>query len=147
MIHELEDLYYPGSLEFNARKYLYGLNATKYVSLLDEQGLGYYMDDVSHNYTFLCPGNDDIDEDEIPYNERQDWLSYHLLDGAWHSDDMQDGLLIETEFASPHLGGARQRVPVFVQPESALIVPQSPEFAVAGQSIRFAHSRVLDAGK
>ncbi|ORZ02849.1 FAS1 domain-containing protein [Syncephalastrum racemosum] len=145
VIHELDDFYYPGSLEFNARKYLYGLNATKYVSLLDEQGLGYYMDDDKHNYTFLCPGNEDIDEDEIPYNERQDWLSYHLLEGAWHSDDMQDGLLLETEFASPQLGGARQRVPVFVQAESALSAHDSQALAAMGQSIRFAHSRVLDA--
>lgn len=132
----MDDAFAPGSLLFTPRKYLYGVNATKFVSLLDDYGLDHYMDNNDNNqkYTFLAPGNEDINEDMIPNIYKRNWLSYHILTGYMPPDQLVDGSLLRTEFLSNDLGGAPQRVPILVEAEGQHTM---------GRSIRFSHSRVL----
>lgn len=142
VIHEIDDMIVPDSIVFDTRKYLYGMNATKFVSLLDSYGLSRYLQNDTQKLTFLVPSNEDIDEDAIPDNEKRDWLSYHVVTGLWTPESLQDGLLLSSEFKSPELKGSPQRLPVYVQAED-VDVRRS-----LGKSIRFGHSRVLaDAGK
>lgn len=143
VIHELEDIPIPESLIFNSRKYLYGLNTTKFVSLVDRFGLGEYLDNAKkYNYTFLAPENDAIDENAIPNHSKRDWLSYHLLNGSWTKDTLSDGMMLASQFASEPMGGALQRIPVYVDNEEVLVASKP------GKSIRFDNARVItDIGK
>jgi hypothetical protein len=143
VIHELEDTPIPESLIFNGRKYLYGLNTTKFVSLVDRFGLGDYLDTVKKdNFTFLAPENDAIDENAIPNHSKRDWLSYHILNGSWTKDRLSDGMMLASQFASAPMGGALQRIPVYVDNEEVLVSSKP------GKSIRFDNARVItDIGK
>ncbi|CAO3587603.1 unnamed protein product [Absidia cylindrospora] len=137
VIHELEDIPTPSSLLFDSRKYLYGLNATKFVTLLDRFGLGDYLDDSKkYGYTFLAPENDAIDENTIPNHIKRDWLNYHISNSTWTKDSLSDGMMLVSQFASKSMGGALQRIPVCVDNEE--VFASKP-----GKSIRFDHSRVI----
>jgi uncharacterized surface protein with fasciclin (FAS1) repeats len=110
----LDDLPYAESTVFDTRKYLIGLNATKFVSLIDKHGLGSYLDSDSRNLTILAPTNEVIDEDDIPNNLKKSWLSYHLIQGAWKPADLVDRMLLKTEYNSSQLLNESQRVVVRV---------------------------------
>ncbi|KAI9490421.1 FAS1 domain-containing protein [Zychaea mexicana] len=135
VVHILDDMPIPDNVVFNTRKYLYGLNSTKLVSLMDDYGLKHYLEDDVEKYTILAPGNDDIKEDSIPDSIKKDWLSYHVIGGSLTPDLLIDGSLLKSQFMSSRLGGAPQRIPVFVENEAPV--------KSAGKSIRFEHSRVL----
>ncbi|KAI9321376.1 FAS1 domain-containing protein [Dichotomocladium elegans] len=134
VIHEIDSSNIPPSLSFNSRKYLHGLNASEFVSLLDRYSLGHYLDEESEKYTFLAPSNQDMNEGAIPDILKRGWLSYHVLTGSLPPDTLVDKSLLRSQFASRRLGGAPQRVPVSVQSEGSSI-----------KSISFSHSRVLDS--
>ncbi|KAI8083015.1 FAS1 domain-containing protein [Halteromyces radiatus] len=136
VLHELEGSLVPNSLVFDTRKYLYGLNTTKYVSLLDRFGLSQYLDASYYNYTFLAPENDAIDENAIPNHSKHDWLSYHLSNGSWTKDLLHDGMMLKSQYASEPMDGALQRIPVFVENEEIFS-------AKLGKSIRFDNARVI----
>jgi uncharacterized surface protein with fasciclin (FAS1) repeats len=97
------------------RKHLIGMNATKFVTLLDEAGLGHYLEDSDNVYTVLAPLNDALDLDEIPRKYMKTWLSYHILKGQWMPDNFTDGQLLKTESRSEELGGRKQRLKVHVE--------------------------------
>ncbi|KAI8335752.1 FAS1 domain-containing protein [Chlamydoabsidia padenii] len=140
VIHELEDIPVPESLTFNGRKYLYGLNTTKFVTLIDRFGLGEYLDNSKkYNFTFLAPENDAIDENAIPNHSKRAWLSYHISNGSWTKDKLSDGMMLASQFASEPMGGALQRIPVYVDNEQVLAVSS----AKPGKSIRFDNARVI----
>lgn len=110
----MDDLPFADSLVFDTRKYLFGLNATKFVSLIDKYELGYFLDSDSVNVTILAPTNEVIDEDDIPNNLKKQWLSYHLLQGAWKADDLEDRMLLKSEYNSSRLLDDAQRIVVRV---------------------------------
>ncbi|KAI7871666.1 FAS1 domain-containing protein [Spinellus fusiger] len=138
VIHELEETVVPQSIVFNARKYLVGLNATVFVELLDQYGLGGYLDAPAHPYSFLVPTNQALIESRLPENKMADWLQYHILNGSWFKEDFTSSRLLSTEFRSKALKGAYQKLPVFVESESALDTTGK-----TGKSIHFGRARVI----
>ncbi|KAL0087614.1 hypothetical protein J3Q64DRAFT_1637784 [Phycomyces blakesleeanus] len=139
VIHEVEDTVVPRSIWFNSRKYLYGLNATAFVELMDQYGQAHYIDSLIGNYTFLIPSNEDLEDDMIPETVKPSWLRYHILGGTWTKDDFQNSTLVASEFRSEYLGGARQRIPVYVETEGVQDISSRP----TGKSVRFGRSRIL----
>lgn len=135
MIHVLDDLPYADSTVFDTRKYLFGLNATKFVSLIDKYDLGYFLDSQSVNVTILAPTNEVIDEDDIPNNLKKQWLSYHLLQGAWKSDDLEDRILLKSEYNSSQLLDDSQRVVVRVSDARKNDLRKSIQFGTHSQVI------------
>lgn len=120
----MEDVPYSDSVVFDTRKYLIGLNATKFISLMDAYGLGSFLN--NENKTILALTNDVIDEDEIPNNRKLPWLSYHILDGAWKSKDLYNNMLIKTQYYSTQLNNKPQRLVVYVdEPDSISFGPHS----------------------
>ncbi|KAI7898866.1 FAS1 domain-containing protein [Cokeromyces recurvatus] len=113
VVHVLDDLpFRPNSIVFDSRKYLIGLNATKFVSLIDKFGLSHFLNNQTSNITILAPTNEVIDEDDIPNNQKKQWLSYHLLQGSWEPSKLTDGTLLKTEFNSSLLNNESQRLVV-----------------------------------
>ncbi|RCH80244.1 hypothetical protein CU098_000487, partial [Rhizopus stolonifer] len=113
-IHILNDLPYADSIVFDTRKYLFGLNATKFVSLIDAYGLGRFLNKGTNNVTILAPTNEVIDEDSIPNNQKVQWLSYHLVQGAYNPSDLSDGQLLKTEYNATQLYNDSQRLSVSI---------------------------------
>ncbi|ORX50177.1 FAS1 domain-containing protein [Hesseltinella vesiculosa] len=137
VVHELGDLPIPASLNFDARKYMYGLNTTKFVDLLDRYGLSSYLDASPHHYTFLAPENAVIDENEIPNHDKRAWLSYHIANGSWTPDQFYDGMMLDAEYIPGNLGpDVHQKIPIFVDEED--ILNSKPSL-----SIRFGRARAL----
>lgn len=140
VIHVLDDLPYSNSLVFDTRKYLFGLNATKFVSLIDTFGLARFLDSESTNLTILAPTNEVIDEDDIPNNQKKQWLSYHLIQGAWKSSDLEDHMLLKSEYNSSQLLNEPQRIVVHVGSGTE----GHDESSVLMKSIRFgSHSKMI----
>ncbi|KAI7864090.1 FAS1 domain-containing protein [Mucor mucedo] len=135
VIHVLDDLPYADSIVFDTRKYLFGLNATKFVSLIDKYELGYFLDSQSANITILAPTNEVIDEDDIPNNLKKQWLSYHLLQGAWKSDDLEDRMLLKSEYNSSQLLDDSQRIVVRVSDGNKYDLRRSIQFGTHSQVI------------
>ncbi|KAG2187558.1 hypothetical protein INT44_005247 [Umbelopsis vinacea] len=115
VFHEIEDLIIPKAINFNLRKHLIGMNATKFVSLVDEAGLGHYLEDSDNSYTILAPLNEALDLDEVPRKYLKNWLSYHILKGQWMPNNFTDGQLLKTESRSDELDGRKQRLKVYVE--------------------------------
>ncbi|KAI9475398.1 MAG: FAS1 domain-containing protein [Benjaminiella poitrasii] len=134
VLHILDDLpYKPNSVQFNARKYLLGLNATKFVSLLDAFDLSDFL--TSSNKTILAPTNEVIDEDDIPNNQKRQWLSYHLLQQSWEPSQITDGALLKTEYNSSLLNNEPQRVLVSVDDQKKNNIRFGDHSKVIGNSI------------
>ncbi|KAK4520092.1 Aconitate hydratase mitochondrial [Mucor velutinosus] len=114
VLHIVDDLPFANSLVFDTRKYLFGLNATKFVSLVDEYGLGRFLDEGTNNVTILAPTNEVLDEDDIPNNKKVQWLSYHIAQGAYGPEDLENRMLLKTEYNSSQLNHQSQRLLVTV---------------------------------
>ncbi|CAO3658233.1 unnamed protein product [Umbelopsis ramanniana] len=120
-IHTLETSIVPSELIFTARKYLIGMNATKFVSLLDEYGLSNYIDDPNRKCTFLAPSNEAFEEVDYASGNFTKLLLYHILPQAWLPKDLDDGLLIDTELIEHKLDGSAQKLKVAVENEDGSI--------------------------
>ncbi|GAB5586900.1 hypothetical protein Unana1_01800 [Umbelopsis nana] len=116
-IHSMENAIVPRDLVFNARKYLVGMNATKFVALMDEHGLSDYLDDTRRQVTFLAPVNDAFDQLEGTPGNFTKLLLYHILPKPWVPKDLTDGLLIATELVEHKLAGFAQKMEVRVENE------------------------------
>ncbi|KAF7721373.1 hypothetical protein EC973_004817 [Apophysomyces ossiformis] len=136
VIHELGDTVIPPSIVFDTRKYLYGLNATRFVSLIDAHGLNHYLEE-NNNYTLLVPSNEELDDGDIAEVMIRDWLSYHIINGTWTQDNLINNMLLRTEYKSPRLAGQPQRLAVHIEREKSSNGPPN-------RSIRFDRSRVLN---
>jgi hypothetical protein len=144
VLHILDDLPYADSLVFDTRKYLFGLNATKFVSLIDSYGLGNFLDDGTTNITILAPTNEVIDEDDIPNNKKVQWLSYHIAKGAWGPSDLEDRMLLKTEYNASLLNYDSQRLQVRVGKDHGDDRYHWDNKMSLLQSIRFSdHSKVI----
>ncbi|KAI8638874.1 FAS1 domain-containing protein [Parasitella parasitica] len=145
VLHVVDDLPYADSLVFNTRKYLFGLNATTFVSLIDEYGLGRFLDEETNNVTILAPANEVLDADDIPSNKKVQWLSYHIAQGAWRPQDLMDRMLLKTEYNSPHLANQPQRLLVRVGDDRRDVAANDKQALL--KSIRFGdHSKVIGNG-
>ncbi|KAI8973486.1 FAS1 domain-containing protein [Mycotypha africana] len=139
VIHVLEDLPYANTLSFDTRKYLLGLNATKFVSLMNEFGLGKYIEKETQNVTILTPPNDVISEDDIPNSHKEQWLSYHVIEGVWNPSDLIDRMLLKTKYNAAELRNSPQRLQVRV---SGHRVPD--DYSMLSKPIYFGdHSRII----
>ncbi|KAI8068395.1 FAS1 domain-containing protein [Gongronella butleri] len=137
VVHELDGVPMTADLTFDARKYMYGLNTTKFVDLLDRYSLSSYLDPSPYNYTFLVPENDAIDENDIPNHDKRSWLSYHILNGSWTTDQLNDGMMLDSEYVPGDLGpGVHQKIPIYVDKEDILNTKPT-------KSIRFDRARML----
>ncbi|CAO3642020.1 unnamed protein product [Cunninghamella blakesleeana] len=112
VIYELEELPISNRLIFDSRKYLYGINATSFVSLLDRYELGYYLASGVQNFTILAPDNESIDEGSLPDNIKHNWLSYHILHGQHIRQHLSDYQLLPSEFKSKELNDQHQLIQV-----------------------------------
>ena len=97
------------------------MNATKFVSLLDEYGLSNYIDDPSRKCTFLAPSNEAFEEVDYASGNFTKLLLYHILPQAWLPKDLDDGLLIDTELIEHKLDGSAQKLKVAVENEDGSI--------------------------
>ncbi|KAG1457377.1 hypothetical protein G6F55_005969 [Rhizopus delemar] len=111
VVHVLEDVPYTNSFVFDTRKYLIGVNATKFISLIDQYQLTSL---ISSNKTILAPLNEMMDEDDIPNNQKIQWLTYHIIQGAYPSENLYDMMLLKTLYNSSMLNNRPQRLVVHV---------------------------------
>lgn len=115
VIQQIDNVIIPKNLRFDLRKHMIGMNVTKFVTLLDEAGLGHYLDDNNGSYTILAPLNEALDLDEIPRKYLKTWLSYHIVKDQWKPENFTDGQLLKTESKSDELDGRKQRLKVHVE--------------------------------
>ncbi|KAG2179174.1 hypothetical protein INT43_002024 [Umbelopsis isabellina] len=132
VIHEIDQVIVPKALKFNLRKTLIGMNATKFVKLLEEAGLDKYLEDDSKSYTILAPLNEALDLDEVPRKYLNAWLSYHIVEGQWNPENLTDGQLLKTESKSDKLNGKKQRVKVQVEDSAVIKGHKSINFGRSG---------------
>lgn len=130
IIHLIEDTFHPNSIEFNARKYMYGANSTYMVEYMDQYHLDHYLDQTENYYTFLVPPNDAINKTLLS----KAWLSYHIIKDAWPQQNLNDNMLLDSKYQSYALNQNYQKIPVSVEHEVSVY---------SGQSIQFAHARVI----
>lgn len=136
-IHMIETPIIPKELVFTIRKYLIGLNATKFVSLMDKHGLSEYLDDSSRQMTFLAPVNDAFDQFETTPGNFTKLLLYHVLQQPWVPKDLSNGLLVGTELIERKLGGSAQKLEVTVENEGGNVPADSLLKPKDGKSITF----------
>lgn len=140
VLHVVDDLPYADTLVFDTRKYLFGLNATKFVSLVDEYGLGRFLDEGTNNVTILAPTNEVLDEDDVPNNKKVQWLSYHIAQGAYGPEDLENHMLLKTEYNSSQLADQSQRLLVTVGSDKRVLKDRHSLL----KAIRFGdHSKVV----
>lgn len=116
------------------RKALIGLNATRFVELIDHLKLTDYLDE-NKELTLLAPPNDSMDF-FADSKKLESWLKYHIIRGRVEPDQLKDNALLETE-SHNHLGDDQyQRIDVHITESSK------------GKSIQFGRSGILgDPGK
>ncbi|KAI8968034.1 FAS1 domain-containing protein [Mycotypha africana] len=149
VIHMIDGTFRPDIIQFNTRKYLYGMNAMHIVELLDEFNLSdpYLTSDtnttdsgsdkasasVSTNnvYTFLIPPQETLNKSLIT----ESWLKYHIFQQPWPKDALANDMLIETEFRSNQLSGQGQRVPVYTPGTSSRKTIQFDKARVIGDYV------------
>ncbi|KAI8980550.1 FAS1 domain-containing protein [Pilobolus umbonatus] len=132
VIQEIKDTFRPTSIQFNARKYLYAANATRFVELLDGYRLGEIIDQLTANYTFLAPHNEAIPTNSSLFSKS--WIRYHVINGSWTPDQLYDGMLLETESKPTSMNGAHQRLPVSIE--------NGQKITTMSKSIHFDRARV-----
>lgn len=113
VLHRVEMVPVTSKLTFDTRKYLYGINATAFVALLDEFGLEHYLDNNVTTLTLLAPDNASIDEGSLPDNIKKAWLSYHLVHGQWNRDELEDRQLLASELKTAQLNHKPQQITVY----------------------------------
>lgn len=91
------------------------MNATKFVAMMDENGLGNYLDDTSQSLTFLAPINEAFEQFDIEAGNVTKKLLYHMLPTPWKPDQLTDGLLVDTTLHDKMLGGPAQKMKVSVE--------------------------------
>ncbi|PVZ98775.1 hypothetical protein BB558_005218 [Smittium angustum] len=110
----------PAQLEWTPRKMLMGLNATLFLTLIDDHGLSEYVDGSKKDekWTFFVPTNTALEqvfesvkvfESNSPkFKEVKNWLLYHIVKGKFEKEDIFDGQLLRSEYNSSRLGNRQQ---------------------------------------
>ncbi|KAJ2454144.1 hypothetical protein EV183_001746 [Coemansia sp. RSA 2336] len=130
VVHGVEQMQRPESLSFNPQKALVGLNATAFVKLIKETGLGDYIDGTrpDRKVTLLAPNNhamseafgydlgDDDDDEEVavsgssPRERQREWSQYHIVDGQYSLEELLQTPLLRTKLAGKWTDGRPQVV-------------------------------------
>ncbi|KAJ1846488.1 hypothetical protein LPJ70_002018 [Coemansia sp. RSA 2708] len=129
IVHSIEQLQRPDGLAISPQKALVGLNATAFVRLLKDSGLGDYIDGTrpDRKLTLLAPTNHAMDEafgydldDDTPDSEgntqrsprdrQREWALYHVVDGQYDVAELAQTPLVRTKLASAWTGGRAQVV-------------------------------------
>ncbi|KAJ1741794.1 hypothetical protein LPJ68_002524 [Coemansia sp. RSA 1086] len=129
IVHGVEQIQRPESLSFNPQKALIGLNATAFVKLIKETGLGSYIDGTRPDckVTLLAPTNhamseafgydlgDDNDEEagvsgSSPRERQREWSQYHIIDGQYSLEELLQTPLLRTKLAGKWTDGRPQVV-------------------------------------
>ncbi|KAI9266528.1 FAS1 domain-containing protein [Phascolomyces articulosus] len=139
VIHILEKSILPKNHDFlkmNLRKALIGMNATKFVSLFENNGLENYLN-TKDAYSIIAPPNGELDEHTIPRNEIRSWLKYHLISQKYDINNFTDGLLVKSE-SNDHLSkNEKQRILIHIIDQD-----QMPISAMK-KSIQFNHATLI----
>ncbi|KAJ2720389.1 hypothetical protein GGI07_004629 [Coemansia sp. Benny D115] len=136
IVHNVEKVVRPEGLVFTPQKVLVGLNATMFVRLFKDCGLGEYIDGTNpdRKVTLLVPtnramedafgyelGDDDDDDDtgvesaalpnaKSPRERQREWALYHIVDGQKSVDDLVHSPLLRTKLATEWTQGKPQVV-------------------------------------
>lgn len=127
VVHIIDSLLVPPFV-VTPEKILIGLNATRFVSLLRENGLAGYVNGSAvyegEAFTILAP----VDEPSalaqgeggmlLPPSRKEalrNSLAYHVLPSRIRPTDLRDGSLLPSELRTPLLKNGRQVVPVEVR--------------------------------
>ncbi|KAG0169886.1 hypothetical protein DFQ28_002788 [Apophysomyces sp. BC1034] len=144
VIHLLEKPILPRQkdfLNFDVRKALIGMNATKFISLFYENGLGDYLENANNSpFTILAPPNEALNENTVPKNQLKSWLRYHIVQDKYNEGDLVDNALLKTE-SQDHLGRHFQRVRVHVTDQDAVMTGQ--DIHATKQSIQFGRAGLV----
>ena len=139
MIHVLEEPLLPKKDSFihlTARKVLAGMNATRFIRLFDENGLGAYLDnDQNEVITLLAPSNEGLEEEDnfdIFKSKTKEWLKYHIVHGFYEPSDLVDGQLLETESTFDLGKNNYQRLDVHIGTQDGDIINKSIQFGESG---------------
>ncbi|RUS19493.1 hypothetical protein BC937DRAFT_87386 [Endogone sp. FLAS-F59071] len=107
----------PSTLKFTALKYVIGLNAGRFASLIHDVGVNYKLEgDVP--ITILAPCDEAFADVELPPSGSwalKKWVQYHLIAGRVTLESLNDGQMLETEVVEEELRGRKQRVKVEVK--------------------------------
>ncbi|KAG0954100.1 hypothetical protein G6F32_003747 [Rhizopus arrhizus] len=125
VIHVLEKPLLPKNKDFlnlDTRKVLSAIHATNFGRLLDNNGLGHYLDkDQIDKVTILAPPNDKLDEGNVPKNQMKAWLEYHIVRNRYRPSDFSHGQLLETHSHDDLGDSYYQHIPVTISEPNKLI--------------------------
>ncbi|KAJ1735540.1 hypothetical protein LPJ61_000487 [Coemansia biformis] len=133
IVHGVEAMQRPAGLALSPQKVLVGLNATVFVRLLKDAGLGDYIDGArpDRRLTLLAPTNgamadafdfepgDDAREGadlaaRLPRDRQREWAQYHIVDGQYSIEELARHSLLRTTLAAGWTGYKAQAVKVQV---------------------------------
>ncbi|KAJ1946185.1 hypothetical protein GGF37_001312 [Kickxella alabastrina] len=129
IVHTVDKVALPAALAFTPQKMLVGLNATMFVRLLKDTGLGDYIDGTqpARKLTLLVPNNramedafgyDLGDEDDSlaksPRDRQREWALYHVADGQSGVAELRRSPLLRTKLAADWTAGNPQVVKALV---------------------------------
>ncbi|KAJ2829329.1 hypothetical protein IWW50_000920 [Coemansia erecta] len=132
IVHGVEQVQRPDGLAFNPQKVLVGLNATKFVRLFKDAGLGDYIDGTrpDRKLTLLAPTNHAMDEAfgydlgdddgaaagveerarRSPRDRQREWALYHIVEGQYSIEELAQTPLVRTRLAGAWTDGRAQVV-------------------------------------
>ncbi|KAJ2717251.1 hypothetical protein H4R19_000003 [Coemansia spiralis] len=129
VVHGVEAMVRPPDLLLTPQKALVGLNATVFVRLVKDAGLGDYIDGTvpGRKLTLLAPTNgamaDAFDYDpedgtredaaptvHLPRDRQREWAQYHIVDGQYSVDELAQHSLLRTMLAAGWTGHKAQVV-------------------------------------
>ncbi|KAJ2499058.1 hypothetical protein GGH96_003850 [Coemansia sp. RSA 1972] len=132
IVHGIKQMQRPDGLVFSPQNVLVGLNATAFVRLFKDAGLGDYIDGTrpDRKLTILAPTNHAMDEafgydlddgDDIalsteervqrsPRDRQREWALYHIIEGQYSIEDLAQTPLVRTQLAGEWTDGRPQVV-------------------------------------
>ncbi|KAL0090947.1 hypothetical protein F4703DRAFT_1835922 [Phycomyces blakesleeanus] len=117
--------------DFDTRKTMLAMNATKFVNLLEDNGLGNYLKEAdTRGYTFIVPTDEALETTDLSKKETVSWLKYHIIDRVYNPKDFVNGALLQTE-STDQLGDAKQRLRVHVNDQDDAL-KQNIQFGRSG---------------
>ncbi|KAJ2775945.1 hypothetical protein IWQ57_000102 [Coemansia nantahalensis] len=119
VVHGVEAVERPADLVLSPQKALVGLNATVFVRLIRDAGLGDYIDGTrpDRKLTLLAPTNGamadgfDYEPDDdarevagpaarLPRDRQREWAQYHIVDGQYGVEELARHPLVRTMLAT-----------------------------------------------
>lgn len=117
IIQTVSSLLRPSTLKFTTLKYVIGLDAGHFATLIRDVGVDYKVEGDAP-ITILAPCDEAFAEVVLPPPGSwalKKWVQYHLIPGRITLESLNDGQMLETEVVEEELRGAKQRVKVGVK--------------------------------